>query len=74
MGSYDREILLAGIGIVLIFTFAFGSSIFSGMIHHIIGDLTSELGIHLYIVGWALVLYGLYRVLRKQKENSSKKQ
>jgi len=68
MGSYDREILLAGIGIVLIFTLVFGSGIFGGMIYHIIGDLTGELGVHVYIAGWVLIFYGLFRILKKPRE------
>ncbi len=68
MGSYDKEILLAGIGIVLVFTFAFGRHMFDGMIYHITADLTSELGVHLYIAGWILVAYCLYRMFAKHEK------
>lgn len=73
MGGHSREILLAGAGIVLVFTFAFGRYIFEGMIYHLAVDLTDELGVHLYIAGWAMLLYGIFCMSREQKSEKTRR-
>ncbi len=65
MTGYRKETILAGLGIILIFTFAFGFRIFGQMLSHLGADLTDELGIHVYIAGFALVIFGLCRLARK---------
>jgi hypothetical protein len=67
ISSEDRSfwIILTGIAFILLVSFmdGFGYS-FNHMIVHLQQDL-NEWAIHLYILGWILVFYGLYRLKGK---------
>lgn len=65
MAGCRKEIMLAGLGIVLIFSFASGFQIFGQMLSHLRADLTDDLGVHLYIAGLALLAFDLYGLARK---------
>lgn len=41
-----------------------GPSAFAHMASHLVEDFTVELGIHLFIAGWVLLAYALYRLWR----------
>ena len=57
--------LIAGLALIILGTVIEGIGIVSHAISHIYSDLTVELLIHLYIAGWILVIYGIYKLLKK---------
>ena len=57
--------LIAGLALIILGTVIEGIGIVSHSISHIYSDLTVELLIHLYIAGWILVIYGIYKLLKK---------
>ncbi len=38
---------------------------------HLKSDLTTELSIHIYIAGWIIVIYGIYKLLKNEKTKNS---
>ncbi len=59
--------ILLGLLLILSISFLFGIlEVFQGMLSHIVKDFTIELSEHLYIAGWLLLLYGLYKLGKKR--------
>ena len=64
-GDKVFNIILVGIALIILVSFVEGfGPAFTHMIDHLQGDL-KEWEIHLYILGWLLVLYGFYRLREK---------
>ncbi|MBI4015126.1 MAG: hypothetical protein HY362_00175 [Candidatus Aenigmarchaeota archaeon] len=66
--KYAAEIcILLGLLLILYFSFVLGFvQAFSNMFSHIVKDFTIELSDHLYIAGWLLLIYGLYKLAGKR--------
>lgn len=67
--KHDRNVttMIVGLVVVLVVSFFQGfASTFDEMLRHVARDLTAELAIHVYIAGWLLFLYGLYRYAKKR--------
>ena len=57
--------LIIGFALIILGFGIEGLGIISHTISHIYSDLTVELIPHIYILGWILVLYGFYKLLKK---------
>lgn len=65
----DRNATLMFIGLL----FVIAVSLFNGFaymfqagVNHVVRDFTAELDVHVYLFGWLLFLYGLYRYSRER--------
>ena len=59
--------ILLGLLLIIYFSLVLGFvQAFSNMLSHIIKDFTIELPDHLYIAGWFLLLYGMYKLAKKR--------
>lgn len=59
--------LLAGLVLVALGLAIEGLGIFPRTLQHLVEDLTVDLTIHLFIAGWLLLAYGLFRLSRKER-------
>ena len=60
------KIILAGLLIIVLISFSEGfGPTFTHMIFHLQQDF-QEWAIHLYILGWILVIYGFYRLIKQK--------
>lgn len=65
----DKNVTLMVLGLVAVLTLSFFkgfSPMFSGSYAHAVRDLTVDLDVHLYILGWVIFVYGLYRYSKEQ--------
>ena len=63
--SEYQYFLIIGFALVIVISVTEGLGIVPRTISHIYSDLTVDLLIHLYILGWILASYGIYKMFKK---------